>query len=87
MDPFKPILVNIPTSLLTQIDGARKILNRTRTDMIRRSLVRDMTYVVQCELPRALAHLKENEVAYERWTGSADGADEGGDTAPPKSPQ
>lgn len=49
----KPILINIPTRLLTQLDKAAKRLDLSRSELIRRSLSRDLKFVIKHEVAEA----------------------------------
>jgi hypothetical protein len=67
MRPTRPILINLPLGLLANLDEAATVLRLTRTDVIRRSLLRDLDYVVRYELQRTLEHRQKEEEAYLEW--------------------
>jgi metal-responsive CopG/Arc/MetJ family transcriptional regulator len=52
-EPFKPILVNIPISLLNELDEVAITLSQTRSHLIRRAISRDLQFVTKHELSRA----------------------------------
>ena len=64
---YKPILLNIPLDMLGQLDCAAKVLGITRSDLIRKSLARDLAFVLDEEL--ALAQKREEQVMrdYKKW--------------------
>ena len=63
----KPILLNLPLSLVEQLDTAAGVLNFTRTDLIRRSLSRDLRFVFLHEVPRARQFKEETATRYAAW--------------------
>jgi metal-responsive CopG/Arc/MetJ family transcriptional regulator len=52
-EPFKPILVNIPVSLLAQLDEVAITLSQTRSHLIRRAISRDLQFITKHELSQA----------------------------------
>jgi metal-responsive CopG/Arc/MetJ family transcriptional regulator len=67
MDKKKAILINLPESLVQQLDEAAQALNMARTDVIRRSLKRDVDYMVRYEIQTALQERQERERCYVDW--------------------
>ncbi len=67
MDTKKALLIKLPTSLVGQLDEAAAVLGMTRIDVIRRSLVRDLQYVVCEELERTRQHNERQEKRYREW--------------------
>jgi hypothetical protein len=53
-----------------QLDEAAAVLNMTRVDVIRRSLMRDLQYVVSEELKRTLRHKANQQARYLKWGGA-----------------
>jgi metal-responsive CopG/Arc/MetJ family transcriptional regulator len=47
---YKPVLINIPTALLQQLDRAAERLELSRSELVRRSLERDLKFVVKHEV-------------------------------------
>ena len=68
MSPYKPILINMPLKLLQQLDDAAKRLSLCRSEMLRRCLQRDLTFVAD----RQLNHFKEAKQStmhdYGQWS-------------------
>ena len=67
MGTKKAILIQLPSSLVDQLEEAASVLNMTRVDVIRRSLMRDLQYVVSEELKRTRRHNERQEKRYREW--------------------
>ena len=67
MQKKKAILIHLPESMVEQLDEAAQALNMARTDVIRRSLGRDIDYIVRYEVQSALQHRQERERRYVEW--------------------
>ena len=67
MDNKKAVLINLPGSLVQQLDEAAQALNMARTDVIRRSLKRDIDYMVLYEIQTALQQRQDRERRYVEW--------------------
>ncbi len=67
MQQAKRILVALPVELVLKLDEAAEVLMMTRTDIIRRSLLRDMDFITENELQRARRHQQETRDIYEEW--------------------
>ena len=52
-EPFKPILINIPISLLTELDEVAATLSQTRSHLIRRAISRDLQFITKHEISQA----------------------------------
>ncbi len=63
----KVILIKLPTSLVEQLDEAAAVLNLTRVDVIRRSLMRDLQYVTHEELERTRRYIQNQQKRYLEW--------------------
>jgi Ribbon-helix-helix protein, copG family len=63
----RAVLISLPLSLIAQLDEAARAFNMPRTDVIRRSLMRDVDYMVRHEVEAALQHLQEREKRYAEW--------------------
>jgi metal-responsive CopG/Arc/MetJ family transcriptional regulator len=50
MKSYKPILINIPLTLLERLDHAAANLNLSRSELLRRSLRRDLIFITDHEL-------------------------------------
>jgi metal-responsive CopG/Arc/MetJ family transcriptional regulator len=50
MKSYKPILINIPLTLLERLDHAATNLNLSRSELLRRSLRRDLIFITDHEL-------------------------------------
>jgi metal-responsive CopG/Arc/MetJ family transcriptional regulator len=80
MDNKRAVLINLPESLVQQLDEAAQALNMARTDVIRRSLKRDIDYIVRYEIQTALQERLERERRYmERVKGLAPTLSPGGE--------
>jgi metal-responsive CopG/Arc/MetJ family transcriptional regulator len=68
MKNHKPILINMPLKLLQQLDDAAKRLSLCRSEMLRRCLQRDLTFVAD----RQLNHFNEAKQStmhdYRNWS-------------------
>lgn len=67
METRKAILVQLSSSLVDQLDEAALVLNMTRVDVIRRSLLRDLQFVVSEELERTRRHQQNQQKRYLEW--------------------
>jgi predicted transcriptional regulator len=63
----KAILIRLSRSLVEQLDEAASVLNMTRVDVIRRSLMRDLQFVGSEELKRTRRHQENLEKRYLEW--------------------
>ena len=61
------ILLRLTPPLLAKLDEAAAALNMTRTDIIRRSLMRDMQFVVSFEMERAAMSVLDVATAHAKW--------------------
>ena len=52
MKPYRPILINMPITLLEQLDEAAEQLDLCRSEMLRRCLQRDLTFIADRQLHR-----------------------------------
>lgn len=64
----KPVLINIPTRLLQQLDKAAKGLDLSRSELIRRSLCRDIKFVMKHEVAEASKAKAKTAAIYTSWT-------------------
>ncbi len=63
----RKILLSLKPETVTMLDQAAKILGMCRSDVIRRSLVRDLEYVMSHEVPNMQRFHQETEVAHGGW--------------------
>ena len=61
------ILLSLATDMVATLDEAAQALNLCRSDVIRRSLARDLEYVTSHEVPNALRLRQEASGAYRHW--------------------
>ena len=66
--PSKSILLNLPIDLAGRLDEAATALGLSRSDLIRRSLTRDLVFLVAHELARTVEHQRQTEKAYGIWS-------------------
>ena len=63
----RKILLSLKPETVAMLDQAAKILGMCRSDVIRRSLVRDLDYVMNHEVPNMQRFHQETEVAHGSW--------------------
>jgi metal-responsive CopG/Arc/MetJ family transcriptional regulator len=68
MPQYKPILINMPLKLLQQLDDAAKELSLCRSEMLRRCLQRDLTFVAGCQLNRFNEASHSTKRDYGQWS-------------------
>jgi hypothetical protein len=56
LPPSRSVLVLLPLTLIEALDYAANVLNLHRTDVIRRSLIRDVNSLLKEEVSRAQRH-------------------------------
>jgi hypothetical protein len=61
------LLIYLPCSLVDKLNEAALAFNLPRTHVIRRSLARDMNYMVQNELEQARQLRQDQEAHYANW--------------------
>jgi hypothetical protein len=64
LPPSRAVLVLLPLTLIDALDYASYVLNMHRTDVIRRSLMRDVNSLLKDEISRAQRHQ-----AVQGWSG------------------
>ena len=64
LPPSRAVLVLLPLTLIDALDYASNVLKMHRTDVIRRSLMRDVNSVLREEVSRAQRHQ-----AVQGWSG------------------
>ncbi len=63
----KPVLINIPTVLLKQLDKAAERLELSRSELVRRSLYRDLKFVVKHEVAEITKAKGKTAARYAEW--------------------
>jgi metal-responsive CopG/Arc/MetJ family transcriptional regulator len=63
----KPVLINIPTVLLKQLDKAAERLELSRSELVRRSLHRDLKFVVKHEVAEVTKAKGKTAARYAEW--------------------
>ena len=58
LPPSRAVLILLPLTLIEALDYASNVLNMHRTDVIRRSLMRDVNSALREEVSRAQRHLE-----------------------------
>ena len=56
LPPSRAVLILLPLTLIDALDYASNVLNMHRTDVIRRSLMRDVNSLLREEVSRAQQH-------------------------------
>jgi hypothetical protein len=64
LPPSRAVLILLPLTLIDALDYASNVLNMHRTDVIRRSLMRDVNSLLKDEISRAQRHQ-----AVQGWSG------------------
>jgi predicted transcriptional regulator len=67
VDTKNALLIKLPSSLVQQLDEAAAVMNIARVGVIRRSLMRDLQYVVSEELERTRRHQERQDKRYREW--------------------
>ena len=63
----RKILLSLTPQTVSMLDQAAKTLGMCRSDVIRRSLSRDLEYVMSHEVPNMLRFHEETKVAHGSW--------------------
>jgi metal-responsive CopG/Arc/MetJ family transcriptional regulator len=63
----RKILLSLTPELVTSLDTAAHVLGMCRSDVIRRSLQRDLSYVMSHEVPNMQRFHAETTAAHSRW--------------------
>lgn len=69
-DYTRKILLSLSPDLIRQLDEAAAVLGMCRSDVIRRSLQRDLSYVMSEELPRMRRLQQEAAAGHRSWLSS-----------------
>ena len=64
----KPILINIPIELLHELDKAAQRLDLSRSELVRRSLHRDLQFVIKHQVEEASRAKAKTAARYASWT-------------------
>lgn len=74
----KPILLRLPSPLVDRLDEAREALHFSRTELIVRSIRRDLDYIVDHEVEKARSFRQGLDSAYKNWATGLFGTSEEG---------
>jgi hypothetical protein len=66
-DPYRPIQLNLPLDVLEQLTRAAQVMGMTRADLIRRSICRDLQFVLESEVTLAEAAKEKRDAVYKHW--------------------
>lgn len=66
----KPILLRLPSPLVDRLDEAREALHFSRTELILRSIQRDLDYMVEYEVEKARRFREGLDASYSKWAQS-----------------
>ena len=66
----RKILLSLTHETVTMLDEAAKALRMCRSDVIRRSLTRDLSYVMTHEVPNMHRFHQETKAAHDSWLSS-----------------
>ena len=64
---FKKLLLSLPSSMVDLLDEAAIAFGMCRSDIIRRSLARDLAYVISHELPSIQRFHQQTSTAHRSW--------------------
>ena len=67
LPPSRSVLVTLPLTLIEALDHAAEVLKMHRTDVIRRSLGRDVSSLLRDEVARTQAR-NEQQVRPSQWS-------------------
>jgi len=67
MSEERKILLSLPQAVVAQLDEAAKVFSMCRLDVIRRSLMRDLQFVIGHEIPNAHRIKLQTVDAYREW--------------------
>lgn len=65
--PTRKILVSLPDHLVDRLDEAADAFNMCRLDVIRRSLMRDLSFVLDYEVPQITRLKSELDAKHRKW--------------------
>ena len=71
--PQRKLLLSLSPELVDQLDHAASVLGMCRSDVIRRSLQRDLGFVMSHELPNMERFQQESAAAHEAGLAASDG--------------
>jgi hypothetical protein len=63
----KKILLTLTAETVAALDEAANALGLCRSDVIRRSLIRDLSYVLSYEVPNMQRFRQETAIAHTSW--------------------
>ena len=63
----RKILLSLSIETVARLDEAAKVLGMCRSDVIRRSLTRDLNYVMEHEVPNMQRFHQETAAAHGGW--------------------
>ena len=69
-DYTRKILLSLSSNTVSLLDEAAKALGMCRSDVIRRSLARDLSYVMSHEVPNMQRFHQETTAAHTSWLSS-----------------
>jgi hypothetical protein len=64
------VLLSLTPETVATLDTAAKVLGMCRSDVIRRSLARDLSYVLSHEFPNLQRFQSETRAAHSNWISS-----------------
>ena len=62
----KPILIHLPTDLISQLNDVSSEMGIARAELIRRCLIRDLSFVIDVELEQLEGLKRQSSIQYER---------------------
>jgi hypothetical protein len=63
----RAILLHLPIQLLHDFDRVATAFGLSRSEIIRRSLMRDVAYIMERELPKAMEEMQRGLDRYRSW--------------------
>jgi metal-responsive CopG/Arc/MetJ family transcriptional regulator len=67
MHPYKPILINMPLKLLEKLDNAAEHLSLCRSELLRRCVQRDLSFIADHELLHFDNATETTAEKYQQW--------------------
>lgn len=68
MQSKKAILLHLPIAMVEQLDAVTEVMRMNRSDVIRRSLARDLEFINSVELKQRVESELELNRLYNRWS-------------------
>ena len=64
---YRKLLLSLPSSMVELLDEVANTFGMCRSDVIRRSLTRDLAYMMSHEVPKMQKFQQETVIAHKSW--------------------